>query len=202
VRSANRSARLAEQALLAGQRPYLIPSRDDDPVERVRFGDDVVLEVSGHGGAIKCKNENVYMAIALRNAGAGIAVIMGWIAAVRELGDANPPSLDEFRPHQRDLYIPDGETGFWQGAIRDDSDASYPSLSAAAQNSARVLIDILYGDAEGGQRTIARFAVSDWPNVEGERADLVRVWNVDRDEPRERAPLPQPASEPDDPNPA
>src|SRR5947209_7353858 len=116
VKSANRSARVAERALLAGQRPYLIASREDDPLERVRFGDDIVLEVSGHGGAIKCKNDNIYMAIALRNAGAGLGVIMGWIAAVREMSDRDPPGLHEFRPQQRDLYVPAGETGFWQGA--------------------------------------------------------------------------------------
>jgi hypothetical protein len=86
----------------------------------------------------------------------------------------------------RDLYIPAGETGFWQGAIRDTSDPVYPALSAAAQSRDRVAIDILYADADGGQRTIARFSVSDWPRVEGERTDLIRVWNVDRDEPRER----------------
>ena len=186
VKSANRSARVAERALLAGQRPYLIASREDDPLERVRFGDDIVLEVSGHGGAIKCKNDNIYMAIALRNAGAGLGVIMGWIAAVREISDRDPPGLHEFRPQQRDLYVPAGETGFWQGAIRQTSDPHYAPLSAAAHNRERVMIDILYSDADGGQRTIARFSVSDWPRVEGERADLIRVWNVDRDEPRER----------------
>jgi len=163
----------------------LIPSREDDPVERVRFGDDVVLEVSGHGGAIKCKNENVYMAIALRNAGSGLAVIHGWIAAVGGR-QTDVPELDEFRPQQRDLYVPAGETGFWQGAIRQTNDPSYESLSAAAKNHDRVAIDILYGDHEGGQRAIARFAVSDWPNVEGERTDLIMVWNIDRDDPRER----------------
>jgi hypothetical protein len=186
VRSANRSARVAEQALLAGQRPYLIASREDDPIERVRFGDDVVLEVPGHGGAIKCKHDNVYMAIALRNAGSGLAVIQGWIAAVRAVTDRDCPSVEEFRLQQRDLYIPAGETGFWQGAIRSVEDPAHPSVSAAAQNRERVGIDILYADADGGQRTIARFSVSDWPRVEGDRADLIRVWNVDRDEPRQR----------------
>jgi hypothetical protein len=186
VRSANRSAKVAEQALLAGQRPYLIASREDDPLERVRFGDDVVLEVSGHGGAIKSKKDAVYMAIALRNSGAGLAVIQGWIAAVRDIADRDCPRLESFRTQSRDLYIPAGETGFWQGAIRDTRDPAYPSVSAAAQSRDRVAIDILYADADGGQRTIARFSVSDWPRVEGDRADLIRVWNVDRDEPRER----------------
>jgi hypothetical protein len=186
VRSANRSARVAEQAMLAGQRPYLIASREDDPLERVRFGDDVVLEVSGHGGAIKCKDNNVYMAMALRNAGSGLAVIQGWIAAVRATTDRERPSVESFRLQQRDLYIPAGETGFWQGAIRTVEDPAYPSVSDAAHNRERVMIDILYADADGGQRTVARFSVADWPRVEGERADLIRVWNVDRDEPRER----------------
>ena len=202
VRSANRSAKVAEQAMLAGQRPYVIASREDDPLERVRFGDDVVLEVSGHGGAIKCKHDNVYMAMALRNAGAGLAVIQGWIAAIRETSDRERPRLEAFRMQQRDLYIPPGETGFWQGAIRQTSDPYYPSVSAAAHNHERVMIDILYADADGGQRTIARFSVSDWPRVEGERADLIRVWNVDRDEPRERplieGPLPTVSEAPSD----
>jgi hypothetical protein len=39
VKSAHRAARVAERSLLVGQRPVLIPSREDDPIERVRFGD-------------------------------------------------------------------------------------------------------------------------------------------------------------------
>ena len=53
VRSANRSARVAEQSLLVGMRPVLIPSREDDPTERVRFGDEQVLTVPGHGGVVR-----------------------------------------------------------------------------------------------------------------------------------------------------
>ncbi len=184
VRSANRSARLAEQALLAGQRPILVPSREDDPLERVRFGDDVVLEVSGHGGAITVDDGNVYMAMALRNGGAGMAVLHAWRAEIRDLTGSELPSLEEFRPQSRHLYIPAGETGFWQGAIRDRDDPQYAPLRDAAEHRRRVLIDVLYGDQDGGQRAIARFAVSEWPRVPGERADVVRHWNVDRDDPR------------------
>ncbi len=184
VRSANRSARVAERSLLTGQRPVLIPSREADPLERVRFGDDVVLEVSGHGGAIKAKNDNVYMAVALRNGGAGIAILHAWRAEVRDVTGTEAPNLDEFRSQSRDLYIPAGETGFWQGAIRDQDDPLYESLRDAAEEKKRVMIDVLYGDHEGGQRAIARFSVSEWPHVDGERADVVRYWNVDGDDPR------------------
>jgi hypothetical protein len=46
VRSANRSARVAERSLLVGLRPILIPSREDDPPERIRFGDNQTLIVA------------------------------------------------------------------------------------------------------------------------------------------------------------
>src|SRR6266567_1011919 len=108
VKSANRSARVAERSLLAGLRPVLVPSREDDPPERVRFGDDIMLQVPGHGGAIKCKNDNVYMAIGLRNGGSGIAVIHGWYAAVRDHATEDPAPVEDFRRQQLDLYIPAG----------------------------------------------------------------------------------------------
>ena len=50
VRSANRAARVAEQTLLAGQRPLLVPSRADDPAVKVGFQDDVWFLVPGGQG--------------------------------------------------------------------------------------------------------------------------------------------------------
>jgi hypothetical protein len=184
VKSANRSARTAERALLAGQRPVLIPSRDEDPQERIRFGDGQFLIVPGHGAAIEFANGNVYMAIGLRNGGTGLAVIHGWRAEVRQRTDTVRPELSTFRRQQRDLYIPAGDRGFWQGAIRERDDPDYDALRRAAERGERVLVDLLYGDHEGGQRTIGRFGVSDWEDVEGERAEVLRYWNVDRDDPR------------------
>ena len=37
VRSANRAARVAERSLLAGLRPLLVPSRLDDPPQKIGF---------------------------------------------------------------------------------------------------------------------------------------------------------------------
>jgi hypothetical protein len=185
IRSANRSARVAELSLLAGLRPLLIPSREEDSSERVRFGDGVILTVPGHGGAVRIENDRVYLAIALRNGGSGLAVIHGWRVEVAErITDTSRPDPDSVRRNTRDLYIPAGDTGFWQGAIREPSDPQYDELRHAAEQRSRVMIDILYGDHEGGQRTITRFAISDWPEVEGERAEVLRYWNIDRAEPR------------------
>ena len=188
VRSANRSARVAELSLLSGLRPVLIPSKDDDPTERVGFGDRHVLMVPGHGAAFEVANDNIYMAIALRNGGSGLAVIHGWQAQPRDRNRLNDrPEPDAFRRQQRDLYIPAGDVGFWQGAIRDSADASYDVLRRTAETGAALQVDLLYGDYEGGQRTIVRFGItpSDDPADEGAlRADVGRYWNVDREDPR------------------
>ncbi len=126
------------------------------------------------------------MAIALRNGGSGIAVIHSWYAASREIATEDPESIEAFRRQQLDMFVPAGDTGFWFGAIRDTADPAYESLEAAAQKRERVMVDILYGDHEGGQRTITRFAISDWEGVEGERVQALRHWNVDRADPRSR----------------
>jgi hypothetical protein len=112
-------------------------------------------------------------------------VIHGWRVEVGErTGSAVRPDPDSFRRNTRDLYIPAGDTGFWQGAIRERSDPQYDEIRSAAERRARVMVDVLYGDHEGGQRTITRFAISDWPETEGERTEVLRYWNIDRDDPR------------------
>jgi hypothetical protein len=209
VRSANRSARVAERSLLSGLRPVLVPSRDEDPEESVRFGDGVTLHVGGHQASLDVRDGRVYMAIALRNGGNGLAVIHGWRAEISERTGSEAPPLGEFRRQQRDLYIPAGDNGFWQGAIRERDDPDHQPLRAAAWDGARVMVDLLYGDYEGGQRTIARFGINrdDDNTLQGEsaeghdqspsqpaadrgelqadrRAEVVRYWNVDRNDPR------------------
>jgi hypothetical protein len=50
VRSANRAARIAEQSLLAGQRPLLVPSRSEDPAVKVGFQDRDLYVAPGDVG--------------------------------------------------------------------------------------------------------------------------------------------------------
>jgi hypothetical protein len=59
-----------------------------------------------------------------------------------------------------------------------------PSRRDAVREQRGIWIDLLYGDYEGGQRTIVRIGVSPWPDTEGERAYVLRYWNVDRQDPR------------------
>jgi hypothetical protein len=187
VRSANRSARVAERSLMIGMRPVLIPSREEDPLERMRFGDEQILTVPGHGAAVEVTPSVVYLAVALRNGGQGLAVLHGWRVQPRpgrgHVND-NQPDLDEFRRQQLDLYIPAGDTGYWQGALRDPSEKVFGPVRDAARVGDPLQLDLLYGDHEGGQRAIVRFIISPWPEVEGERAYAIRYWSVDGEAPR------------------
>ena len=184
IRSANRSARVAERALLVAQRPVLIPSREDDPPEAIRFGDGVILTLPGHSGIAKIKEDNLYMAIVLRNGGAGLAVIQGWHVETDFEQARERPDPDKFRRQQRDLYVPAGGSWFWQGAIRDHDDDDYAPLRALIEQGQRIFVDVLYGDYEGGQRAIVRFTVPSRTDDNGARADVLRYWNVDGSDPR------------------
>jgi hypothetical protein len=186
TRSANKAARLAEQSLMVGLRPVLAPSRENDPPEHVAFGDGHRMTVLGHGAVADVRENSIYFLMGLRNVGQGLGVLHGWTARPSVPGDATslPAELDEFRHLQRDLYVPAGDTGFWQGAIRDSATPGFEELREAIEGDARIIIDLLYGDHEGGQRAIARFAIYPDPDAEGWVAQVVRYWNVDGDDPR------------------
>lgn len=192
VRSANRSARVAELSLLTGLRPVLIPSRDRDQTQRVRFGDGVFVSVPGHGAAAVERDGVIYLAIGLRNGGNGLGVLHGWRARGRGPGEG-APDVAEFVRQQLDLYVPAGDSGYWQGALRDPQQAGYGDVRAAlrAEPPEPVQVDLLYSDHEGGQRTIVRFILAAWPeDVDDEpmpgtlRATLLRYFNIDRPDPR------------------
>jgi hypothetical protein len=191
VRSANRAARVAEQALMVNLRPLLVPSRMDDTRQKIFFqeGRHMVLE-GGRGGA-DFENGVVYLGISLRNAGPGIAVMHGWrfLSGVQ----INPPrpEPETFRHQGRDILIAPGDIGFWQGAFRDSGDAQYDeAVTAVKSDDDEVVlsIDLLYGDNDGGQRVISRMMLRGYKrDQEDERhwiASVVRHWNVDRPDPR------------------
>ncbi len=186
IKAAQRSARVSERAMLAAQRPLLIPSRDDDPTESIRFGDGARIHVAGHGGLVKLRDGTIYLVVSLRNGGTGLAVIHGWypMPGVERSGEPHVRP-ENFRRQVRDLYIPAGFTGFWQGRIADAADPQYDAICERIANGDRLIVDLLYGDHEGGQRAIARFAV---PSAEeegvGKRAEVIRYWNIDGDDPR------------------
>jgi hypothetical protein len=195
VRSANRSARVAEVALQEQRRPVLVHSRSDDRGQTIGFADDRWVNVPGGGAAVEATTDAVYLALSLRNVGAGLAVLQAWrahsIAGAELQSDPvwrasvlseGAPDVEDFRPLTRDQYIPGGDIGVWQGALRDPDDPLHATLSAATTERRRFLVDLLYTDQVGGQRTISRFGVL--PSDDGWLTAAARHWYLDAPAPR------------------
>ena len=193
IRSSNRSARIAERALLAGQRPLLVVARREDPAQEVQFADGRVLECSSTQALFLCENDVIYLATPLRNAGSGLAQLQGYrldpeqadrvqtdpLGPARHRRGGKAPDLASLIPQQRDLYIGSGETGFWQAALRDPSSPSFKAVQQALDSRGRLTVDLLYGDLEEGQRTITRFVLL--PNADGSwRCDVAHHWRTSR----------------------
>lgn len=194
VRSANRMARTAERALQVNERalqinlrPLLVPSRTEDTSQKIRWADDHWARLAGSAATVEFVDGNIYLAISLRNVGSGIAVIHGWWASIDPLVVASGHAgLEQFRMQTRDLYLPTGDASFWQGVIRDSSDPDYAGLTKVIKDSQPFTIELLYGDHEGGQRTITGFGII--PRQDGEEVRWIpsagRHWNLDRPDPR------------------
>lgn len=185
VKSANRAARAAETSLLAGLRPLLMPSQPGDAEQKIGFADQHWLHVPGGGGSAEADEDDVYLALSLRNYGSGIAILDGWhFTPDRLLGVSEHPPLEDFRRLTRDIYIPAGDIGFWQGAFRDHDESLFDPAHACVTNRTPMTIDLLYGDHEGGQRVISRFSMQ--PTGDGSwLASVSRHWNIDRVDPRD-----------------
>jgi hypothetical protein len=182
VRSANRAARVAEVSVMAGLRPLLMPSRLDDADQKVGFMDGKWLVVHGGRAAAEATDQAVYVAMSVRNVGTGIAVLHGWwLSAGR--APLEPPPIEEITRLTRDIYVPAGDVGFWQGTFRDPATPEFTEARRAVDEHAEIGVSVMYGDLEGGQRTITRFALI--PRSDGDSMlSAGRVWNVDRSDPR------------------
>jgi hypothetical protein len=183
-------------ALQEQRRPVLVHSRSDDRGQTIGFADGRWVDIPGGGAAVEVTTDAVYLALSLRNVGAGLAVLQGWqshsVAGVEPQSEAAwresivakgaPPGVEEFRPLTRDQYIPSGDIGVWQGAVRDPADPLLATLRAATAERRRFSLDLLYTDQVGGQRTISRFGLL--PGDDGWLTAAARHWYLDATAPR------------------
>lgn len=185
VRSSNRSARAAERAVLAGIRPLLSQSRFDDPKQKVYFVDDHMTLLEGGRASAEVVDGTLYLAISLRNSGSGIAVLDRWnLRPERLTAEVLPGDPSTFRRLSRDIYIAANEVGFWQGAFRDPAEPGFAEIARAITARETMTLDLLYGDYEGGQHTITRFALIPRGDGDAWMATVGRHWNIERDDPR------------------
>jgi hypothetical protein len=192
TRSANRAARVSERALNVGLRPVLFNARPQDPPQKVGFIDDHWLVLRDGLAAVQEDDDKLYLAIPLRNVASGIAVLHGWYLwpqrATAELAAPIEAADEDFHRLSRDLYVPAGDVSFWQAAVRDPEDPLYAPLREAIRARTGISVDIVYGDHEGGQRTITRFFLSPRAHTDEDLwlwlCSTSRHWNLDREDPR------------------
>lgn len=185
VRSANRSARLAEVALQEQRRPLLTQSRLDDPVQKIMFVERHWVAAAGGRAAAEYTDGVAYLAISLRNVGSGIAVCQGWAPIPGTVTSATMPNHipeEHFRLQSRDLYIPPGDIGMWQGALRNPDDPMRDQIAKAIADRQPFSIELLYSDQVGQQRTITRFGLV--PTDDSWLATMNRHWYLDVAGPR------------------
>jgi hypothetical protein len=184
VRATKRSVQVAEEALLAGIRPLVLQSLTTDPSHKALWSDRHVAVVQGGRAIFEEEDGVIYLAIGLRNVGSGIALLHGWYPWPEQVFGGDPPvAPEEFRRLSIDLYVPSGGSGYWESAVRDGDDPMRPGLLRALHTREPVRIDLLYGDQQGGQRTISRFTVLP-AGDDGWYAQAARHWSVDRPAPR------------------
>jgi len=183
VRSANTAARTAELSLLAGLRPLLIPSRTTDPPMKLLWSDGHFVRLDGGRAYVNKTDSVIYLALGVRNAGTGMAIVHGWDPREDVFNAPTHNDPDTFRRQGMDIYLAPGEPGYWESAIRELDDPTCRWLGPAIEARRSFAIDVLYGDQEGGQRVISRFIVvpagdDNWYTQSG------RHWNIDRPDPR------------------
>ena len=187
ARTAERAARIAERSLLAGQRPLLVNSQVTDPRQKIAFGEGKWIGVPGGEASFEVTGEVIYMAASVRNVGTGLAVLHGWHIGVGLRPERSHPELPEFTDHLRDIYIAPGEVGFWQAAFRDPETTEFKEVGTAITAGESLLLHVLYGDFDGGQRVITQFAFRHVTDQQGNGRWLTsaaRQFNIDRPDPR------------------
>lgn len=190
TRSANRAARISEQSLKIGLRPVLFNARPQDPPQKVGFVDAHWVNLHDGLAAAQLVEEKLYFALPLRNVASGLAVLHGWYMTPGRPSTEQPMApVEDFHRLQRDLYVPAGDISFWQAAIRDAEDPLYGPMRKAIEEGEGATVDILYGDHEGGQRTVTRFFITPRSQpIEDEpwlwMCVTSRHWNLDRADPR------------------
>ncbi len=90
--------------------------------------------------------------------------------------------LEEFHVQSRDLYVPAGDIGMWQGALRNPTDPIRVDVVDAINRGHPITVELLYSDQVGLQRTISRFGLT--PTTDAWLVSLNRHWYLDWEGPR------------------
>ena len=159
ARIAERSARIAERSLMAAERPLLMSSRLQDPEQKIQFLEGRFLRVTGGAATLEVADGVVYMVISVRNVGTGLAVMHGWHVEVSvQPQQTHPPLEGLHHPEPRHLRGTRRHR-ILAGSVARSATDHFKAVAAAVEAGDPMMLSILYGDWEGGQRVISQFAL-------------------------------------------
>jgi hypothetical protein len=116
---------------------------------------------------VRQEAEIIYLAIPLRNVGAGLAMLRGYRlegelgssvahdprGVARHLRGDPAPQSQAFSPQQRDLLISTSRVGFWQAALRDPETPLHKeivqAIGAQVYGSHRLYLQRIHFAADG-----------------------------------------------------
>jgi hypothetical protein len=132
--------------------------------------------------AARTADDVIYLAVSVRNVGNGVAVLHGWHITVGLLLERSHPPVEDFTMQNLDIYVAPGDIGLWLGALREPAADTFTAVADAFKAGEPLVISLLYGDFEGGQRVITQLTLRH--GAERCLAQATRHFNVDRPDPR------------------
>ena len=138
VRSANRSARTAEQALQEARRPVLVHSQLRGPGAEDRLHRcplDKRRRRSRGGRTPGRRHLSGHERAQRRRGHRGASRLVARPGVVR--ADVDPAPEEDVHLLSRDLYVPAGDIGIWQGALRDPGTSSTEPCATSSKAVSR-----------------------------------------------------------------
>jgi hypothetical protein len=90
-----------------------------------------------------------------------MAILVAWKVTSDTLGpEIDRPEPGDMTQQMRDLSVPGGDTGYWQGALRDPADELFTSTRRAIEERSPITIELYYTDLVGSHPTISRFRLT------------------------------------------
>ena len=183
VRSSNRSIRLAEASMQIGIRPLLMPSRPEDTTQTILWGDEHRAQLEGAAAVVEAEGTTSTWRCRCATPGrdrgdTGVAPRVARRrcrpSPCRARGVPAPTARPLHRQRRHGVLAGSAPRPGRRRVRRGRADRELPR---------RFLVELLYTDHEGGQRTIGQFVVG--PREDGGwMCSMVRHWYLDRPDPR------------------
>ena len=156
-----------------------MPSRLDDPPQKVLFVDGRWVRVPGGGAVAEAADGGVYLAMSRtqRRFRASPCCTAGGSTPTSDARDGPAPPLEEFERLTRDLYVPAGDVGFWQGALRDPRAPEFPEAARGHRRARTARGRHPLRRPRGRPARVSRFTLVPSPTAAGSRARGPH-WNI------------------------